>query len=174
MGVAWEVSERAGVRFDTLSILFVSSHCTGQCVMQPMLFRKGWTKCCITKLPMSWCKCTDPACHGKFVTSVWMPKSGKSCPQHGGHVLLCGWLLASELVEAQCCFWEPSGAAGSPHPQMPVTMSVVAGVDQHAGYSHLGAVFSTEALWLKCTKQEGMIWLLLCWMWCNYTGDSNV
>lgn len=72
-----------------------------------------------------------------------MPKSSKSCPQHSGHVLLQGWLFASELVEAQCCFWEPCGAAGSPHPQLPVIMSVVAGVDQHAGYSHLGAASST-------------------------------
>lgn len=53
-----------------------------------------------------------------------------------------GCLLQS-MVEAQCCFWKPCGAALTLSCLKFVIMSVMAGVDQHAVYSHLAAVSST-------------------------------
>lgn len=106
--------------------------------MQPVLFRKGWTKCCITKLLVSRCKCTDPACHGKFVTSVRMPESGKACPQVATSSSRDG-CLHSPVSES------PVGlqAALTLSCLGFVMMSVMAGGDQHAVYSHLVAVSST-------------------------------
>lgn len=106
-GVAGKVSEGAGVGFDTLSFLFVSSHCTGQCVLQPMFFRKAWTKSCITKLLVSRSKCWS--CLPWEVCHTWM--------KHSSHVLLQGWLFASEHGGSTVLFLRALWS--SPHPQLP-------------------------------------------------------
>lgn len=89
-------------------------------------------------------------------------------PHPGMAILLTAWWEHNTVFESHV---ELQAALILDHLRF-LIMSVMAAVDQHVVCSHLVASFP-QVFQPKCTRQKGITWNLFCWMWCDYTRDSN-